>query len=89
MKAIDRLILLQGLILTYQNNRKLLKQLVFRKHRPRKKLSKNTKKRLMNMVRLLEAAIKQDLTLTSLEIFSIIVDIIMTVDHLDLCIEVV
>ena len=98
LKAIDRLILLQGLILTYQNNRKLPKQLVFRKYRPRNKLSKNTKKRLMNMVRLLEAAMitvmflvtatKQDLTLTSLEIFSIIVDIIMTNEDLDLHIKV-
>lgn len=51
------------------------------------------------MVRLLEAAMitvmflvtatKQDLTLTSLEIFSIIVDIIMTNEDLDLRIKVV
>ena len=100
LKAIDRLILLHTLILTYRNNRKLPKQLVFTKYRPRNKLIKNTKKRLMNIVRLLEAAMltvmflitaatKQDLVLTSLEVFRMIVDIIMTNEDLDLHIKVV
>ena len=99
MKAIDRLILLHTLILTYRSNRKLPKQLVFTKYRPRNKLMKNTKKRLMNIVRLLEAAMltvmllitatKQDLVLTSLEVFRMIVDIIMTNEDLDLHIKVV
>ena len=99
LKAIDRLILLHTLILTYRNNRKLPKQLVFTKYRPRNKLIKNTKKRLMNIVRLLEAAMltvmllitatKQDLVLTSLEVLRMIVDIIMTNEDLDLHIKVV
>ena len=100
LKAIDRLILLHTLILTYRNNRKLPKQLVFTKYRPRNKLIKNKKKRLMNIVRLLEAAMltvmllitaatKQDLVLTSLEVLRMIVDIIMTNEDLDLHIKVV